>query len=213
MNFVGSTVPVPAIKEINLKEANVASSNISAFGIYRDRGTVGDAIETFKAAGFRSTDISVLYPDNQGNKDLAHEKHTKAPEGAVTGGSLGAVVGAGLGWLAGSGALALAGLEPVSAAGPILGMLSGMGAGVLTGGLAGGLVGMGIPEYEAKRFEGRVKNGGILVSIHCDNPEWRRTAVKLLKKTGALDVSTAGEARADFMRTDKPRPRSGLSRA
>jgi hypothetical protein len=191
----------------------VASSNISAFGIYRDRGTVADAIQTFKAAGFRSTDISVLYPDNQGNKDLAHEKHTKAPEGAVTGGSLGAVVGAGLGWLAGSGALALAGLEPVTAAGPILGMLSGMGAGVLTGGLAGGLVGMGIPEYEAKRFEGRVRHGGILVSIHCDNPEWRRTAVKLLRKTGAVDVSTAGEARADFMRTDKPRPRSGLSRA
>lgn len=106
-----------------------------------------------------------------------------------------------------------AGMEPVLAAGPLMAMLSGMGVGVLTGGLAGGLVGMGIPEYEAKRFEGRVRRGGILLSVHCDNPEWRRTAVRMLKKTGATDISTAGEARADFMRTDKPKSRSGFSRA
>lgn len=189
-------------------------SNISAFGIYRDRETVADAMESLKAAGFRAADISVLYPENQGSKDLAHEKHTKAPEGAVAGGSIGALAGAGLGWIAGAGMLGMfAGMEPVLAAGPLMAMLSGMGVGVLTGGLAGGLVGMGIPEYEAKRFEGRVRRGGILLSVHCDNPEWRRTAVRMLKKTGATDVSTAGEARADFMRTNKPRSRSGLSRA
>jgi len=191
----------------------MARSNISAFGIYRDKDTVADAIETLKASGFRAADISVLYSENQGSKDLAHEKHTKAPEGAVAGGGIGALAGAGLGWLASAGMLGAMALEPTLSAGPILSVLSGVGVGVMAGGLVGGLAGMGIPEYEAKRFEGRVRRGGILLSVHCDNPEWRRTAVKLLKQTGATDISTAGEARADFMRTDKPRSRSGLSRA
>ncbi|HYZ85471.1 MAG TPA: quinol:electron acceptor oxidoreductase subunit ActD [Bryobacteraceae bacterium] len=190
------------------------ANNISAFGLYPDRDTVEDAIETLKAEGFRATDISVLYPDNNGSKDLIHQKHTKAPEGAVTGGGIGAAVGAGIGWLIGAGAIgAIAGLEPMVAAGPILGMLSGMGVGVLTGGLAGGLVGMGMPEYEAKRFEGRVRRGGILLSVHCDNSDWSRKAIRLLKKTGATDVSATHEARADFMRTDKPRARSRYSKA
>jgi hypothetical protein len=191
----------------------MARSNISAFGIYRDKDTVADAIETLKASGFRAADISVLYPENQGSKDLAHEKHTKAPEGAVAGGSIGALAGAGVGWLASAGMLGAMALEPTLSAGPILSVFSGVGVGVMAGGLVGGLAGMGIPEYEAKRFEGRVRHGGILLSVHCDNPEWRRTAVKLLKQSGAMDISTAGEARADFMRTDKPRSRSGLSRA
>lgn len=191
----------------------MARSNISAFGIYRDKDTVMDAIESLQASGFRPADISVLYPENQGSKDLAHEKHSKAPEGAVAGGSVGALAGAGLGWMASAGLLGVMALEPTLSAGPILSVLSGIGAGVMAGGLVGGLAGMGIPEYEAKRFEGRVRRGGILLSVHCDNPDWRRSAVKLLKQSGATDIATAGEARADFMRTDKPRSRSGLSRA
>jgi len=185
----------------------MAVRNISAFGIYPDQATVADAVESLKAAGFRSTDISVLYPENLGSKDFGHERHTKAPEGAVAGGGSGAVIGAALGWLAGAGAVMVPGLEPLAAAGPIMGMLGGMGVGVTVGGLAGGLVGAGIPEYEAKRYEGRVRRGGILLSVHCDNGDWAKTAKRILRKSGAKDISTAGEAKADFLRSEKPLPR------
>jgi len=185
----------------------MAVHNISAFGIYADQSTVASAIETLKAAGFRSTDISVLYPENLGSKDFAHERHSKAPEGAVAGGGSGAVIGAAMGWLAGAGAVMVPGLEPVAAAGPMMGMLGGMGVGVTLGGLAGSLIGSGIPEYEAKRYEGRIRKGGILLSVHCDNPEWSKTARKILKQTGAHDISTAGEAKADYARSEKPLPR------
>src|SRR5205085_2488345 len=136
-------------------------------------------------AGFRSTDISVLFPENLGNKDLAHEKSTKAPEGATTGGASGGVIGGALGWLAGIGALAIPGLGPFVAAGPIMGLLSGLGAGAAVGGIAGALVGMGIPEYEAKRYEGRVREGGILLSVHSDNSDWTKRARQILEQTGA----------------------------
>ena len=182
--------------------------NIAAFGIYPDQGTVNDAIDGLKAAGFRQTDISVLFPENLGSKDFAHEKHTKAPEGAVAGGGSGAVLGAALGWLVGAGAVLVPGLEAMHAAGPILGMLGGLGAGVTLGGLTGALVGSGIPEYEAKRYEGRVRKGGILLSVHCDNARWAKTARSILKRTGAGDIATTGEAKADFARTEKPLPRA-----
>jgi len=185
----------------------MSKRNISVFGIYPDQESVGEAIEQLKAAGFRSTDVSVLSAENLGSKDFGHEKHTKAPEGAVAGGGLGAVVGAAAGWLAGAGALLVPGMEPVAMAGPVMGMLSGMGAGVTVGGLVGALVGSGVPEFEAKRYEGRIRRGGILVSVHCDNPEWAKTARSLLKRTGARDIASAGEAKADFARTEKPLPR------
>lgn len=185
--------------------------NISAFGIYSDQTSVTEAIEALKAAGFRSTDISVLYPDNLGSKDFGHEKHTKAPEGAVAGGGSGAVVGAAIGWLAGAGALMMPGFESLAAAGPVMGMLSGMGVGVTLGGLAGAVAGASVPEYEAKRYEGRIRTGGILVSVHADNEEWAKSARRILKQTGAHDVSSAGEARADFAATEKPMPRGRVS--
>jgi hypothetical protein len=182
-------------------------TNISVFGIYADHETVRDAVSQFKEAGFRSTDVSVLSVENLGSKDFGHERHTKAPEGAVAGGGLGAVVGAAAGWLAGAGALLVPGMEPLTLAGPVMGMLSGMGAGVTLGGLTGALVGAGMPEYEAKRYEGRVRKGGILLSVHCDNPHWAKRAREVLKRTGARDIAAAGEAKADFARTEKPMPR------
>lgn len=189
----------------------MAVKNIAAFGIYPDQGAANDAIESLKSAGFRQTDISVLFPENLGSKDFGHEKHTKAPEGAVAGGGSGAVVGAAFGWLVGAGALMVPGLEAMQAAGPIVAMLGGMGAGVTLGGVVGALVGAGVPEYEAKRYEGRVRKGGILLSVHCDNSEWAKTARSILKRTGASDISTTGEARADFARTEKPLPRGRVN--
>src|SRR5689334_6264510 len=183
----------------------MAGKNTAVFGIYPNRTSVEAAVEAFKAAGFRNTDISVLFPENEGTKDFAHEKNTKAPEGAATGAASGAVVGGGLGWLAGIGALAIPGLGPFIAAGPIMAALAGVGAGGAIGGLTGALIGMGIPEYEAKRYEGRVKDGGILLSVHSDDSDWTKRAKAILERTGAQDVSSTGEATAD--KDDKARVR------
>ena len=186
----------------------MAGKNTAVFGIYRDRASLENAVDTLKAEGFRNTDISVLLPENQGTKDFAHEKNTKAPEGAATGAGTGALIGGTLGWLAGIGALAIPGLGPFIAAGPIMGMLGGLGAGGAIGGLTGGLIGMGIPEYEAKRYEGRIRDGGALLSVHCDSSDWVRRAKDLLERTGAHDVASAGEASADFAESDKPHRRA-----
>jgi hypothetical protein len=185
--------------------------NIAVFGIYPDQLTAEDAVDSLKDAGFRNTDISVLFPDNQGSKDFAHEKGTKAPEGAVAGGASGAVIGGTLGWLAGIGALAIPGAGPFIAAGPLMGLLGGIGLGTTVGGLTGALIGLGIPEYEAKRYEGRIRRGGILMSVHCDDSDWARRARNVLERTGAQDVASAGEARADFAVTDKPLRRVSTS--
>ena len=186
----------------------MAGKNTAAFGIYKTLAGAENAVDALRAEQFRNTDISVMLPENQGTKDFAHEKNTKAPEGAATGAGSGALVGGTLGWLAGIGALAIPGLGPFIAAGPIMAALAGAGVGGAVGGLTGALVGMGIPEYEAKRYEGRVKEGGILLSVHCDDSKWTKKAREILERTGAEDVSSTGEASADFSKTDKPMQRA-----
>jgi hypothetical protein len=186
----------------------MAGKNTAVFGIYRDYAGVENAVDTLKAGGFRNTDISVLFPENLGTKDFAVKKETKAPEGAATGAGTGALIGGGLGWLAGIGALAIPGLGPFIAAGPIVAALAGVGVGGAVGGLAGALIGMGIPEYEAKRYEGLVKEGGILLSVHSDDSEWTKRAKEILERTGAKDISSTGEAHADFAKSDKPMQRA-----
>jgi hypothetical protein len=161
-----------------------------------------------RQADFRNTDISVMFPDNAGTKDFAHEKNTKAPEGAATGAGSGAVIGGTLGWLAGIGALAIPGVGPFIAAGPIVAALAGVAVGGAVGGITGALVGMGIPEYQAKRYEGRVKEGSILLSVHCDDSKWTKKAKEILERTGAEDVSSTGESSADFSKTDRPMERA-----
>ena len=190
----------------------MAGKNTAVYGIYDNRNSVDIAVNELREAGFRSTDISVLFSENIGTKDFAHEKGTKAPEGAAAGGGTGAVIGGALGWLAGIGSLAIPGVGPFIAAGPLVAMLAGAGAGGAIGGIAGALVGLGIPEYEAQRYEGMVKEGGILCSVHCDNSEWTKRAKDLLERTGAHEVASRGEARADFEKSDKPRPRTTTPR-
>ncbi len=186
----------------------MAGRNTAVFGIYRDYAGVENGVNTLKAAGFRNTDISVLFPENVGTKDFAVKKETKAPEGATAGAGTGAVIGGGLGWLAGIGALAIPGLGPFIAAGPIVAALAGAGVGGAVGGITGALIGMGIPEYEAKRYEGRIKEGGILLSVHSDDSEWTKRAKEILERTGAQDISSTGEASADFAKSDKPMRRA-----
>src|SRR5579859_1339919 len=185
----------------------MAGKNTAVFGIYPNRTNIDSAVDALKAAGFKNTDISVLFPENEGTKDFAHEKDTKAPEGATAGAGTGALLGGGLGWLVGIGALAIPGLGPFIAAGPIMAALAGAGVGGAVGGLTGALIGMGIPEYVAKRYEGRVKDGGILLSVHSDDSQWTKKAKEILERTGAQDVSSTGEASADFAKSDRPMPR------
>jgi len=187
----------------------MAGKNTAVFGIYSTYGLTEGAVNALREAGFRNTDVSVLFPENAGTKDFAQEKVTKAPEGATAGAGTGAVVGGALGWLAGIGALTIPGVGPLVAAGPIMAALAGVGVGGAIGGITGTLIGMGIPEYEAKRYEGQIRKGGILLSVHCDSSDWTRKAKDILERTGAQDIASAGEARADFQKTDKPMKRAG----
>jgi len=184
------------------------SKNTAVLGIYLSREDAEDGVHALKEAGFRVTDISVLVPENLGTKDFVHEKSTKAPEGVAAGVGTGAVIGGALGWLAGAGLLAIPGLGPLLVAGPIMTALAGAGVGGTVGGVTGALIGYGIPEYEAKRFEGRIRKGGILLSVHCDDTKWTDRAKQILASTGAEDIASAGEARADYAVSDKPQKRA-----
>lgn len=150
-------------------------------------------VDRLKTAGFSNNDISALFPEKASTRDFAHQKSTKAPEGATAGAGTGAVLGGALGWLAGIGALAIPGLGPFIAAGPIVAALSGAAVGGAVGGVAGALIGMGIPEYEAKRYEGKVKDGNILISVHAENSDEITRAKEIFEQARAEDIATAGE--------------------
>jgi hypothetical protein len=171
----------------------MSSKNKAVFGIFSTVAQAEHTVDALMTAGFSSGDVSVLLPDQQSTREFAHEKETKAPEGATTGVTAGGVIGGTLGVLAGIGTLAIPGVGPFIAAGPIMAGLAGLGVGGAVGGLIGALVGMGIPEYEAKRFEGRVKDGGILLSVHCDTSDEISRAKTILENRGAEDVASAGE--------------------
>lgn len=182
----------------------MAGKDTAVYGIYPDQLSVEDAVDSLREAGFRNNDISVLFPDHETNKDFAHVKNTSAPEGATAGATSGAVIGGALGWLAGIGALAIPGVGPFIAAGPVMGMLGGIGAGGVVGGITGALVGMGIPDYEAERYEGRIRNGGILIAVHADNADWTSRARRILEQTGGQDVASGGELNGNYANTDSP---------
>jgi hypothetical protein len=185
----------------------MAGKNTAVYGIFSRRAQVEDAVESLRAGGFRSTDISVLFSDDRGTRDFAHEKNTKSPEGATTGVGSGGIAGGMLGWLTGVGALMIPGIGPMIAAGPIVAALAGAGALGAVGGIIGSLVGLGIPEYEAKRYEGRICEGAILLSVHCDGSDWVKRAKEVLDLAGAQNVGSAAENHGDFVNMDRPGPR------
>jgi hypothetical protein len=172
----------------------------AVFCLARDVAQAARIVEDLKMAGFSNNDISVLLPDKSGTREFAHEKGTKAPEGAVTGAGAGGLLGGALGWLVGIGALAIPGLGPFIAAGPLMAALSGAALGAAAGGLAGALVGMGIPEYEAKRYEARLREGKILLSVHSENSKETRRAKDIFEDAGAEDIASAGEERVSERR-------------
>src|ERR1700690_2452280 len=174
----------------------------AVFGIFTTVAAADLATDSLVRSGFSASDISALLPENLGPKPIATEKATKAPEGATAGGSTGAVLGGALGLLAGIGLLAIPGLGPFIAAGPIMAGLAGLGVGGAVGGVTGAFVGMGIPEFEAKRYEGRLQKGGILLSVHCDTSEEIKRCKEVLKVTGAEDISSTGESSMGTKQSD-----------
>jgi hypothetical protein len=179
-------------------------------GIYPDRATVSEALNTLNKAGYRPADISVLSSDNVGSKDFAHVKQNKALQGAAIGAAIGAVVGVALAWLVSTQPVTVPALGPLVTAGPVLAAIAGAGAGGTLGWIVGLLMGMRLTDYVAKRYAGRILHGGILLSVHCDTPEWCDRARKTLKDTGARDISAAAESTADYGTTDKPTQRAPI---
>jgi hypothetical protein len=165
----------------------------AVFGLVDSETQAERIVDNLKAAGFSNNDISVLFPDKAGTRDFAHEKATKAPEGAAAGAGTGTVVGGVLGWLVGIGSLAIPGVGPFIAAGPIMAALAGAGVGAAVGGLSGALIGMGIPEYEAKQYEGKIKQGNILISVHSEDSDEVKRAKEIFERAGAHDISSTGE--------------------
>lgn len=164
-------------------------SNKSVYAIAISEGQANQIVDSLTQSGFSTNDISALFPDKDTTHEFSHEKNTKAPEGAVTGAASGGVLGGTLGLLAGIGALAIPGVGPLIAAGPLLAALSGAAAGATVGGIAGGLIGLGIPEIEAKRYENRIAEGNILISVLTETHDEVSRAKDVMKNAGAEDIS------------------------
>lgn len=178
----------------------------AVFCIAPTQSIANNIVSRLKGEGFRDNDISVLFPDKSSTRDFAHEKNTKAPEGATAGAGAGGVIGGALGLLAGIGLLAIPGVGPFIAAGPIMASLSGIAVGAAVGGITGALIGMGIPEIEAKRYEGKVKDGNILISVHTEAADEVARAKHIFEEARATDISTGSEASAPGAKAPALRP-------
>ena len=174
--------------------------NTAVFGVYSSDNSLEGAVDALRSFGFRNTDVSFLMVDNGGSRDPDNGKASKSSDGITAGAS--SAPGA-LGWLIGVGALTIPGSGTFLAAGPIVAAVARAGAAGAAGGLRGGMIGIGIPAYVAKRYEADVQGGRNLLSVHCDNPEWTKRAKEILIRTGAQDVSSTKEAKAEFARTKK----------
>jgi hypothetical protein len=183
---------------------NMADKKTMVLGIYPTQASLEFGVKALKDAGFRPTDISVLYPEKQDDNGSGHMKEEAAAEGAATGASAGAVVGGVLGWLVGIGSLAIPGMGAFIAAGPIVATLVGASAAGAVGGVAGGLVGIGVPGSKANSLQERIKDNGILLSVHSNKSYWTKRAQKILERTGAQDISSSEETGADQGKTDYP---------
>ena len=167
---------------------------LAVFAIVPNAVQAEAIVDELRLSGFSNNDVSVLFPDVEGTREFAHSKSTKAPEGAVIGGSAGGVIGGLAGWLIGLGALTIPGAGPLIAAGPIFAALSGLAVGVTAGGLSGALAGLGFPEYEAKLYAGRLEDGNILIAAHTENNQEQKVARQIFDRAHAHDIGITPEA-------------------
>jgi uncharacterized membrane protein len=160
----------------------------SVYGIIGNQKDLDQTVNHLKSQNFRKSDISILMHPQYG---------TKAPEGATAGSATGAITGGIFGWLVGAGFLTIPGLGPFIAAGPIMSAIAGAGIGGTIGGITGGLIGLGIPEFEAQKYEGHIKNGGILITIHVDDTIWEMKAKEILEENGAVNIASNSKKNID----------------
>jgi uncharacterized membrane protein len=163
-------------------------------------------VDDLKAANVSNKDISVLMSDKASATEFAKETQTKTPEaGAKTGAKAGGLLGGSLGLLVGLGALTIPGVGPFIAAGPLMGALSGTALGAAVGGITGSLVGLGITEMEAKRYEGKLKAGSVLVSVHAVDSDQAQRVKDVFQRAKAEDISVSTEVSAkDEKSSSKP---------
>ncbi|HWN82200.1 MAG TPA: hypothetical protein VNM87_08910 [Candidatus Udaeobacter sp.] len=167
------------------------------FGIANSESQAANIINQLQSVGFSRDDVSVLLSNKEGTTDFAVKHETKAPEGAAAGATTGGLLGGTLGWLVGVGSLAIPGLGPFIAAGPIMAALGGAAVGAAVGGLTGGLIGLGVPEYEAKRYESRLKQGGILISVRVYDDHHKDLAKKIFENAGAEDIAASSAIKVE----------------
>ncbi len=180
-------------------EYHAIKKNKAVYGVFRDRRNLEEAIDALKDSGFRNSDISILLPRGETSEVFAHEKSTKAPEGAMVGAVGGAVLGGVLGWLVGVGTITIPGFGVFLAAGPLISALAAAGMTSALGGLTGGLVGIQIPQYEAQRYESEVKAGGMLLGVHVDDADWAEKAIATLKAFGAERITEGRENKGPIL--------------
>lgn len=166
----------------------------AVFCIANSESQAEKMVSDLKRSGFRDNDISVLFPDKTGTNDFAHELHSKAPEGAMMGTVTLGIIGGCVGWLVASGSLPIPDMGPFIAAGPFMAMLSCSALGAAVGGIIGALIGRGVPEFVAKRYQGKIRVGNILISVHAGSHENARKAKGVFFKAGCTDVSVMAEA-------------------
>ncbi len=194
---VAATEPIPGPvrssgEDPTTKEANTMSHK-SVLCIASSQAQVERIATRLKEAGFSVNDISVLFPDQSGTRDFAHVESTKSPEVAITGATTAGVIGGGLGWLVGIGVLVIPGVGPFIAAGPIMVALAAAAVGATAGGITGALIGLGIPEYEATQYEGKLSGGNLLVSVHAHDGAAVAKAKEIFEREGAEDISSKDE--------------------
>lgn len=134
-------------------------------GVYDNERSAIEAVEDLKRQGYSTEEISVIGKNETEVNEINEATGTKTEEGLAAGAATGGILGGLTGLLVGIGALAIPGIGPIVAAGPIAATLTGAAVGAGAGGLTGALIGMGIPEDEAGRYEGYVKEGKILVVV------------------------------------------------
>lgn len=169
------------------------ATNRVVIGLASNHAQAETIVNDLRANGFWNNNISVLFPNAKITRDFALEQNTKAPEGALAGVGAGGLVGGTLGLLAGIGALLIPGIGPIIAAGPLVAVLTGAAAGATVGGVTGALIGLGIPEIEAKQYEGEIRSGNILISVHADNAAERETAKQVFERHGAMSILAIDE--------------------
>jgi hypothetical protein len=177
------------------------TNNPYVLGVFRDREQLNDAVAALRDHGFESSAVSVLMPHNLQSKQAAFavepaDQKTKAGDGATVGAGSGAVVGGALGWLAGMGAIVIPGVGPFFALGPLIGTLLGAGTGGAVGGFLGTLIGVGIPESDARVYEGRMIKGDSLLVVQSQTPQQMQVARVVLEQSGADKISSSSSREA-----------------